>query len=439
MANAPRIKHLGANNPGLPRIQRLLPKINVDILHSLLENCDMPSLLPSLSRLTFTSISGYRSVADFFRYISPFLSPKLTYLSFHIPQEVDECEIDALIEQIPRKAPNIEQLCLSSCFRSHQVVLSLTTANLPYLRELTVNRFLSMSTRSIRELSSLRFFQDLSLSLKVSFDIDKFVEGLDVHGSHGVFSTLRRIKFHTDTLLPCTSLFNLIQSDYLEEITVMVDEQQSASRVADFLNALRQSSRVPSTLRSICVRHNMQSSFSGDAPFIFNSSVFRPLLQFNKLKTIKFMNLGLYDLDDDFLSDAAMSWPDLEDFTFSRFPWSSTRKVTLQGILPLVSSCPNLYSLHITMDATSVERTAEHKLGAGPVNHNLKTLNVGDSDIQNPSDVAEFLFDIFPRLDMMFIHGGSIIFDRWQEVHSRMKQMQVKAGYRSIEDDDTLF
>ncbi|KAG0700962.1 hypothetical protein DFH29DRAFT_853134 [Suillus ampliporus] len=98
-------------------------------------------------------------------------------------------------------------------------------------------------------------------------------------------------------------------------------------------------------------------------------------------------------------------------------------KITFQGLVILLSSCPNLKSLGLVFDATKVDLPTAEKPGGGVCNINITSLHVGSSPIEQPLPVAIALSTILPclrKIDVEYEIQGS--FDRkaretkWREV-----------------------
>ncbi|KAG0695997.1 hypothetical protein DFH29DRAFT_764323, partial [Suillus ampliporus] len=91
------------------------------------------------------------------------------------------------------------------------------------------------------------------------------------------------------------------------------------------------------------------------------------------------------------------SWPRLECLRLgTRYCWSTPPKITLRGIVTLLSSCPKLRGLGLVFDATTVDPLTDEKLGGGVCNTNITSFDVGSSPIERPLQVAVALSAILP-------------------------------------------
>ncbi|KAJ7271295.1 hypothetical protein B0H12DRAFT_730836 [Mycena haematopus] len=130
----------------------------------------------------------------------------------------------------------------------------------------------------------------------------------------------------------------------------------------------------------------------------------RHLLPLFTLTTLTFVTLagpvGL-DLDDTAAADIARAWPrimslDLAGSAFLHIP----PRTTLRALLAFARLCPNLWRLSLPINARSVPkwRKAKTTAEARPTQRSLTFLNVGESPVDAPLDVAAYLSSIFPKL-----------------------------------------
>ena len=228
-----------------------------------------------------------------------------------------------------------------------------------------------------------------------------------------LFPALQSLLFSASSLYTCTNLIRSIWSRKLELLSLIVDrslsdnnENDDASRLFSLLGS--EDNPYP-LLTHISIRH-LQPVHKFQAVHLLyrylpkltsiTSTTLQPLLTRSNL-TVLDINplLCSFDLDDGFLFLMATSWPSLQTLFLGHiFGWHSTSNITLNGLVPLVTYCPDLQNLGIVVDAT-LDPTSFND--DGPINDKITCLHLGDSKPSSdpyPSHVAQFLSDLFPGL-----------------------------------------
>ncbi|OAX34370.1 hypothetical protein K503DRAFT_774635, partial [Rhizopogon vinicolor AM-OR11-026] len=138
------------------------------------------------------------------------------------------------------------------------------------------------------------------------------------------------------------------------------------------------------------------SSFDGDIAYALSFGTFTPLMRFSSLKIVQLPQFCTSLLDDDAIGSIVKSWPRLEHLELgTNHTWKTQPRMTFQGLVTVLSSCPNLKELNLVFDATKVD---PKKSGAGVCNTNITTLCVGFSPIEQTPEVALVLSAILPCL-----------------------------------------
>ncbi|OAX34354.1 hypothetical protein K503DRAFT_859271 [Rhizopogon vinicolor AM-OR11-026] len=136
----------------------------------------------------------------------------------------------------------------------------------------------------------------------------------------------------------------------------------------------------------------------------FSFRTFTPLMRFSSLKVVEFAPFCMSLLDDDALGSIVKSWPRLERlYLGNRFFWEIPPRVTFQGLVTVLSSCPNLRELGLVFDATTLDLRTDEKPGGGVCNTNITKLHVGFSPIEQPQKVAIAILAILPCLTNIFL------------------------------------
>ncbi|KAG1738772.1 hypothetical protein EDB19DRAFT_883075 [Suillus lakei] len=126
------------------------------------------------------------------------------------------------------------------------------------------------------------------------------------------------------------------------------------------------------------------------------------------------VNLSLFCmswLDEDVLGSIVMSWPRLECLDLrTAYYWQTPPKVTFQGLVALLSSCPNLRRLGLLFNATRIEPPTAEKPGGGVCNIDFTTFWVGRSLIKQP--LIGQAGGEFPRLIHKLWAWSSVVLQR---------------------------
>jgi hypothetical protein len=122
-------------------------------------------------------------------------------------------------------------------------------------------------------------------------------------------------------------------------------------------------------------------------------------MHFSGLKEVDLSAFCMSLLDDDALGSIVKSWPHLECLHLgTKYFWQLPPKFTFQGLVALLSSCPNLRKLGLVFDATKVDSPLAEKSGLGVCNTNITSFHVGCSPIEQPLQVAVSLSAVLPCL-----------------------------------------
>ncbi|OAX34631.1 hypothetical protein K503DRAFT_774358 [Rhizopogon vinicolor AM-OR11-026] len=140
--------------------------------------------------------------------------------------------------------------------------------------------------------------------------------------------------------------------------------------------------------------------------------IFTALLRFSGLKRIHLSTFCMSWLDDGALGSIVKSLPHLEELVIgTRYFWLTPPKITLKGIVTVLSSCPNLRVLGLVFDATKLGPPTQ-MLGDGVCNTNITSLRVGFSPIEQTPGVAVALWEILPCLSEIHLEFDTHAPDR---------------------------
>ncbi|KAI0640308.1 hypothetical protein C8Q77DRAFT_1046209 [Trametes polyzona] len=228
-------------------------------------------------------------------------------------------------------------------------------------------------------------------------------------------------------------LIQLVSSEQLSEVHLSTAHDPPASAVRECLEAL---SGCPSkdTLSSVIISSPIPSSIPLmislnalpplDRPeCILSASTFEPLFACSELTELEISSFVL-QLNNPLLSLLATAFPRLQSLRLLP-PYNAgiVSEVTLEGLLPLFRRCPDLSHLAVPVNATLPPVGLESPMHPGS---QLRTLEVADSPISFPPEVAAFLsahctHPSFAILSASAHEGGrDAEHTRLREVHSAM-------------------
>lgn len=150
-------------------------------------------------------------------------------------------------------------------------------------------------------------------------------------------------------------------------------------------------------------------------------SVIPYLLCFTQLRTL---DLACYDfcinLDDDILLEAVSAWPhmrnlEIEDLRFDYSP------ITFRGIFTMLRLCPQLDTLRISIDTTTVDIDPDVE----PAQHTslrILELNSPGHQIPNAEALAHIIFSCLPRINWVQCEES-----KWDEVNMHLKSLKDAA------------
>ncbi|OAX31465.1 hypothetical protein K503DRAFT_669600, partial [Rhizopogon vinicolor AM-OR11-026] len=96
------------------------------------------------------------------------------------------------------------------------------------------------------------------------------------------------------------------------------------------------------------------------------------------------------------------AWPKLEALTLSHYVSMDETKVpTFHGLFSLLRLCPALTLVSLVIDTTKLDGIDLQYPGGGICNKNLKNLDLGNSYIESPLNIALMLSALFPNLEQV--------------------------------------
>lgn len=251
------------------------------------------------------------------------------------------------------------------------------------------------------------------------------------------FSTLRSLMLAGSSLQLCDALLKSMQCHRLESLSLVI----ATSTIDQFHQIFdRLTPENYPLIRGVIIRnplpvHTIQLSKA--LPVIarcIDGVMMKPLLAQSNLTVVDINPLHTtFNLTDEVLLLMATSWPWLQTLYLGHiFGWRRMSDVTLDGLVPLVTYCPDLQNLGIVLDAAiAPTRTDEDR----PINDKITTLHLGDSTtpMEFPHDIAEFLSDLFPKLTRIRVSNEAVSL-AWNTVESMILQLGEFGEIAEVED-----
>ncbi|EPQ50493.1 hypothetical protein GLOTRDRAFT_133866 [Gloeophyllum trabeum ATCC 11539] len=160
--------------------------------------------------------------------------------------------------------------------------------------------------------------------------------------------------------------------------------------------------------------------------YTLEREVLKGLSIFSRLKMLDITIKCSASLDDASLEELAMNWPHLQRLNVGVQSGSiKDLHVTARGVVALLRLCPDLNSLGLVFHAGQIGHGPQSRPGAGICNEKITTIDVGNSPIKYPLDVAEFLSDVLPnvrevktvyRLPLVWSSAAQMQQKLWKEV-----------------------
>ncbi|KAJ6453917.1 hypothetical protein C8R45DRAFT_1112181 [Mycena sanguinolenta] len=162
---------------------------------------------------------------------------------------------------------------------------------------------------------------------------------------------------------------------------------------------------------------------SSASEFVYPGHLLRSLIGFTNLVVVSIQVLNGYELDDKVVSDLARAWPQLTELHLGTMAYNHHPRTTLLSLQALAQHCPQLHTLEMTFDATTVPAAATTP-HARIIQNSLVVLDPAFSRISDAFPVARFLSGIFTNMKKMewqHIRGGDSRV--WNEVFTLVAEL----------------
>ncbi|KDQ62042.1 hypothetical protein JAAARDRAFT_203263 [Jaapia argillacea MUCL 33604] len=359
-------------------------------------------LFPSLKELEWRYAS-----AEMFPYIHLFLAPGL--LKFSLPKWPDRgMEQTTFLKSLAVISPLVDTFLLP--FNQPDVVAPSAMAIIPdfaQLHTLTLG-FDSLTPRHFVPLSRIARLRILHLQIYGDVgpirtqDLEREAQTLpEITSPPQRFASLRVLGMNEAPLSTCTEIIRWMSPANLEELYLCPRNAPSPPSLESHLQVISQCVSWTS-LRDFDLSVLVGSTFIlPQDSVIIQPIILKPLLSFKNIRRFVFDCGTPLTLDNAILDDIAAAWPKLEELDLGETTGEDefVSKVTLEGLVPFATRCPDLRTLRLLLDADDA-LVGRQKPGSGVSNHSLRSLELGRSCISESGAgaVAAFLSDLFPKL-----------------------------------------
>lgn len=363
---------------------------------------------------------------------------------FNLRLHHDAAEI--IVPVLAHMCPSLSHLNLCSSIEAQKPLYATATAISAFsdLKSLVVNTGLTNEMLNhLGQMSKL-------VSIETRWDpredpgYDISLASINSIPQKSLFPALEELALSACDLVTLIALLKLIRSHKIDCLSLVVNESLSSDffRLFAFLQSEEDHFAL---LRRVLIRHPMPVHYFHAfpvAPVHITGLTLQPLFKFSHLTVVDLnppINC-LFDLDNDVLLMMATSWPSLRILHLGNLlGWRRPSSITLDGLLPLITYCPELQSLGLAVDAT-VDPVGVDDM---PINDKITCLHLGDSKINPvsewyPSDVATFLSELFPYLTKIHVCGREMIFSSqhaWETVEAMISQLRELGEIASSLDD----
>ncbi|KAG6335335.1 hypothetical protein ID866_3746 [Astraeus odoratus] len=369
-------------------------------------------LFPSVHHLDFNIFS---TASVTFPLLPGVLSSRLVRLSFTVPQW---CHPDAfldVVDSIHERASSLQVLNINSFASSPGLEVRLSEDQVPQLSTLSLSVRLRITPDSLCCLVQLQNLRVLSIKLP-----DNYV--IAYRPLRPSFPALRRIKVTAPSLDMCSALLSSITSSKLEEIAISYDAQAPCTSLRAFFQEVQHIHDRSCGFHTLKLQHNLQLTSSIDPPFVILAPTLAPLLACSRLRVLCLINLGSFDINDQFVGQAALAWSAIEELRLRSLPWTTSHSTSFASFRELVEHCPRLRRLYMAFDARIVPDGGLGNAESAPQTLSFSMFNVYNSQIADARAVARYLRTVVPRLKILMAEtSDTTAREMWRDTQSLLK------------------
>ncbi|KAJ7642632.1 hypothetical protein DFH06DRAFT_1334017 [Mycena polygramma] len=369
---ARHVKHLSSGVHRDFDLSAIFPSLGVSL---------PPDLFPKLQSL------DWQHTSRDFHYIHLLLHPRLTAISFRLDSESSA----SLLSTLTLKCPKLIDVDITARDGGQSFIgpLSDFVRGLHNPEEISVP---CLAPDVLEHLSHLITLKVLSLHGMPS------LSALPTHGGRRTFPALDALSLDLPAIGPATQFLRLCNAVPLVTFVSHLSGIVTADEVHHFLTEISAGfshfSLTSLTLNNkICKFEELVGS--NVTTHVIQPRSMRALLCFHNLTLLSITSVIGFDLDDGTLAELARAWPRIASLALkSNYHHTRTPRATAACLLSFAEHCPRLSRLTLAFDATTIPAAES----PAPVQHSLTMLNVQQSPMTTPIDMARFISGLFPTL-----------------------------------------
>ncbi|KIK85210.1 hypothetical protein PAXRUDRAFT_152758 [Paxillus rubicundulus Ve08.2h10] len=299
-----------------------------------------------------------------------------------------------------------------------------------YLHSLESLMCPALDETAIVHLSCLPLLTELSMELRPNFKLNNLTSL-----APPAFGSIDSLTLSATSLATLTSFLETMQITPSRVAFTALEAPTAGAIRLFFLVLVNACGSARLSQVSLCVD---RTSAASPQPETVTLSTFQYLLALPTITSFELDVPCAILLDDAGLTTLAKHWPNLTDLLINPGSgWGpvASNRITHQGLLNLLSHCPELSRFALSVDFSDIDvdtsRLSDLRPGNGMTHQRCTTADFVTSTINYPIAIAAFLSDIFPKLLSVLhswdanptmpeedIEDMEIYQQRWDEVDS---------------------
>ena len=360
--------------------------------------------------------------------IQPLLVPGLAVLDFCGSQH--DATLAPFLQVCPSRCPGLKTARFHVLVEERSGLIDIISGALRSFKDLeslTVGGFANglVNDGALEHLLMSPQFQELSLSIR-SYQLRNFCP----LPSDIPLRNIKNLVLRIDDLSRFTGFFRPGKQSF-GEIALDFERLEYAAPIASLLTGLASHPRK-STLRKLSLRNTSSLSrlednfhLNDSKLFVLSFATLQPLACHTNLRKLIVVVKNPISLDDEELTDLARNWPLLEilDVSYTCPPPRYAKQITFNGLLSLVSTCPELRQVVLTLDGRQVP------IGTAGGSKAITTFRFPNSPINQARLVAMFLWSHFPDTCLTTdptdeVFGRNRHAQEWLKVHEYLLDLR---------------
>lgn len=395
-------------------------KVSSNVFRALFEYQPTRNFLPSLRGLTVT-----QGACDILPFIHHFIGLSLVNVIIdydmvsQVPDDTLSIRVNddliLLLDSLPRTSPSLQSLIFDDSEITGDFDMALWNAaiHLHNLQHLEVPE-MRLPINVVTHLASLPCLERLSMVRIEPDDVQHYTT------QHGGFPRLIDFAFHVDVDSTVPAILDLMRCKFRSlKINAWCPMEYHSRMVQLARTFLLLNRHHRLNLRKL---HYVQLATLGvpvDSDDDVIKKAFLPLFSLPLLQEVHlYFSLGGDPIDRSWLFKAAQAWPLLEslDLSFS-LSLNPQPRVTLEGLIPLLKSCPALSYLKLLLEV----KTVPMGIRDGVCSYHTRRIDVAlGSTITNALDVYPSIISMFPNLE--YVYDDQSLREIWNHAQHALHQ-----------------